>query len=101
MRVVGCPYLIRRPLFRPNRLLPRAAKAMTDSDQAETSSFAASVEGTRRARSETAPAGFRCYICGEGSEEICVRCTRDSCGNHLCEKCRRCSDCCACKESPI
>ena len=40
--------------------------------------------------------GFRCHICQEPSEEICVRCTRDACPNHLCEKCKRCSDCCVC-----
>ena len=43
---------------------------------------------------------FTCSICGESSEEICVYCTKDTCANHLCERCRRCSDCCVC-ESPI
>lgn len=28
---------------------------------------------------------------------ICVRCTKDACNNHLCEKCLRCSDCCECE----
>lgn len=41
--------------------------------------------------------GLRCYICREPSEEICRRCTRDACANHLCEKCARCSDCCECE----
>jgi hypothetical protein len=40
--------------------------------------------------------GFSCSICGEPSSSICVYCTHDACGNHLCEKCGRCSDCCAC-----
>lgn len=40
---------------------------------------------------------FTCSICGEESTRICVRCTKDACGNHLCEKCRRCSDCCECE----
>ncbi|HUB83112.1 MAG TPA: hypothetical protein VMB03_30135 [Bryobacteraceae bacterium] len=26
-----------------------------------------------------------------------MRCTKDACDNHLCEKCRRCSDCCECE----
>ena len=40
---------------------------------------------------------FSCSICGEESTRICVRCTKDACENHLCEKCRRCSDCCECE----
>ena len=40
---------------------------------------------------------FTCSICGEPSGEICVFCTKDACGNHVCEKCRRCSDCCECE----
>lgn len=40
---------------------------------------------------------FTCTICGESSRDICVYCTKDACSNHLCEKCRRCSDCCACE----
>ena len=40
---------------------------------------------------------FLCSICGEESTRICVRCTKDACGNHLCEKCLRCSDCCECQ----
>lgn len=40
---------------------------------------------------------FHCTICGEESTRICVRCTRDNCVNHLCEKCGRCSDCCECQ----
>ncbi len=50
-------------------------------------------EQAPQAESET---GFRCHICQEPSEEICKRCTRDACPNHLCEKCKRCSDCCEC-----
>ncbi|HEY1341320.1 MAG TPA: hypothetical protein VGF59_27610 [Bryobacteraceae bacterium] len=30
---------------------------------------------------------------------ICARCTKDTCANHLCEKCLRCSDCCECEVS--
>jgi hypothetical protein len=40
---------------------------------------------------------FTCSICGEVSTQICVRCTKDACPNHLCEKCHRCSDCCECE----
>lgn len=40
---------------------------------------------------------FTCSICGEESTRICARCTKDACNNHLCEKCRRCSDCCECE----
>lgn len=43
---------------------------------------------------------FRCYICGEPSTEICSRCTRDTCDNHICERCLLCSDCCTCDERP-
>ncbi len=39
---------------------------------------------------------FTCSICGEDSREICRYCTKDACGNHLCERCHRCSDCCHC-----
>jgi hypothetical protein len=40
---------------------------------------------------------FFCSICEEESTRICVRCTKDACNNHLCEKCHRCSDCCECE----
>src|SRR5207253_6838098 len=40
---------------------------------------------------------FTCNICEEESTRICVSCTKDSCENHLCEKCSRCSDCCSCE----
>jgi hypothetical protein len=40
---------------------------------------------------------FVCSICEEESTRICVRCTKDTCGNHLCEKCGCCSDCCDCE----
>ena len=43
------------------------------------------------------PMPFTCSICGEESTRICVRCTKDACDNHLCEKCLRCSDCCECE----
>jgi hypothetical protein len=39
---------------------------------------------------------FACSICGDPATEICVYCTKDACGNHLCAKCHRCSDCCEC-----
>ena len=42
---------------------------------------------------------FMCSICGEEAGRICARCTKDICGNHLCEKCLRCSDCCECELS--
>jgi len=40
---------------------------------------------------------FLCSICGRESTGICARCTKDSCTNHLCERCHRCSDCCECE----
>ena len=40
---------------------------------------------------------FTCYICAEPSTDICRYCTKDTCGNHLCEKCLCCSDCCRCE----
>jgi hypothetical protein len=40
---------------------------------------------------------FPCSICAEESTRICVRCTKDACDNHLCEKCGKCSDCCECE----
>lgn len=40
---------------------------------------------------------FQCSICDEASTRICVRCTKDACDNHICEKCLRCSDCCECE----
>ena len=40
---------------------------------------------------------FACSICGEESTRICVRCTKDACDNHLCARCRSCSDCCECE----
>ena len=42
---------------------------------------------------------FTCSICEEESTRICVRCTKDACSNHLCEKCLCCSDCCECEVS--
>jgi hypothetical protein len=40
---------------------------------------------------------FVCSICGDPSQMICVYCTKDACGNHLCHRCHRCSDCCTCE----
>jgi hypothetical protein len=40
---------------------------------------------------------FNCSICEEESTHICVRCTKDACDNHLCDRCHRCSDCCECE----
>jgi hypothetical protein len=40
---------------------------------------------------------FSCSICMEPSTEICIYCTKDTCANHLCVKCMRCSDCCECE----
>ncbi len=45
----------------------------------------------------TLAAQFRCCICEAPSTRICLYCTKDACDNHLCEKCGRCSDCCACE----
>ena len=39
---------------------------------------------------------YECSICGEPSKQICIYCTKDTCDNHLCEKCHCCSDCCEC-----
>ncbi len=47
----------------------------------------------------TRTAPFLCSICEEESTRICVSCTKDTCGNHLCEKCGNCSDCCNCELS--
>jgi len=43
---------------------------------------------------------FTCSICGEPSQNICIYCTKDACGNHLCDRCKKCSDCCEC-EAPL
>jgi hypothetical protein len=40
---------------------------------------------------------FYCSICEEESTRICGRCTKDTCVNHICDKCGRCSDCCECE----
>jgi hypothetical protein len=40
---------------------------------------------------------FSCSICEQESTRICVECTKDACGNHLCERCQCCSDCCECE----
>ncbi len=42
---------------------------------------------------------FTCSICGESSQRICVACTKDACENHLCARCKCCSDCCNCEMS--
>jgi len=48
---------------------------------------------------------FACNICEEESTRICVQCTKDTCSNHLCDKCGACSDCCDCElkldEEPV
>jgi hypothetical protein len=44
----------------------------------------------------TKPMPFFCSICEEESTRICASCTKDTCGNHLCDKCGCCSDCCGC-----
>jgi len=40
---------------------------------------------------------FLCSICEQESTRICVNCTKDTCSNHLCERCGSCSDCCDCE----
>ena len=57
-------------------------------------------DGEQEQKEMTAVATFTCTICGETSTEICVYCTKDTCDNHLCQRCLRCSDCCVC-ESPL
>ncbi|HEX5102915.1 MAG TPA: hypothetical protein VFV87_03840 [Pirellulaceae bacterium] len=39
---------------------------------------------------------FSCSICAEPSGQICRACTKDTCDNHLCQRCLKCSDCCTC-----
>lgn len=41
---------------------------------------------------------YPCSICSEPATDLCVHCTKDACANHLCAKCRRCSDCCNCEQ---
>jgi len=61
---------------------------------------AANAEANEKEMMTAAVMTFTCSICGESSQEICVYCTKDTCANHMCERCHRCSDCCVC-ESPI
>ena len=44
---------------------------------------------------------WKCSICSEPSRDICVNCTKDACENHLCPRCRCCSDCCTCEVSRV
>jgi hypothetical protein len=39
---------------------------------------------------------FACSICDQESTRICEYCTKDTCADHLCAGCLRCSDCCEC-----
>ena len=39
---------------------------------------------------------FTCSICDQESTQICEYCTKDTCADHLCTGCLRCSDCCEC-----
>jgi hypothetical protein len=39
---------------------------------------------------------FKCSICEQESTQICEYCTKDTCADHLCTGCVRCSDCCEC-----
>jgi hypothetical protein len=39
---------------------------------------------------------FVCSICEQESTQICEYCTKDTCADHLCASCLRCSDCCEC-----
>ena len=39
---------------------------------------------------------FVCSICEQESRQICEYCTKDTCADHLCASCQRCSDCCEC-----
>ena len=39
---------------------------------------------------------FTCSICEQESTQICEYCTKDTCADHLCASCLRCSDCCEC-----
>ena len=44
---------------------------------------------------------WNCSICAEPSQSICLFCTKDTCDNHLCVRCGRCSDCCTCDVSRV
>jgi hypothetical protein len=39
---------------------------------------------------------YSCSICEQESTRICVFCTKDACGIHICDRCCCCSDCCQC-----
>ena len=62
--------------------------------QPHAASKAAGVERTSRGgrASDRSPAAS-----AETPPAICVYCTKDTCPNHLCSKCLRCSDCCECE----
>lgn len=45
----------------------------------------------------TETAIFVCSICAEVSDKICAYCTKDTCDNHFCIRCKGCSDCCECE----
>jgi len=44
---------------------------------------------------------FQCHICGEPSQTLCRWCTKDTCANHICGECARCSDCCECDQRKV
>jgi hypothetical protein len=54
---------------------------------------------TEKRSSATTEVAFACSICAEPSTAICHYCTKDTCGNHLCERCDCCVDCCRCAQS--
>jgi hypothetical protein len=39
---------------------------------------------------------YACSICEQESTRICLFCTKDACGIHICDRCGCCSDCCQC-----
>jgi hypothetical protein len=54
--------------------------------------------GNGGAKAQVESKTFVCSICAEPSTEICVYCTKDTCGNHRCPRCARCCDCCECDQ---
>lgn len=69
-----------------------------DADPAIAVAPRAPAEGSRAPGSEAMnDSKFACSICNEPSSEICHSCTKDTCQNHLCARCQRCSDCCSCE----
>ena len=73
-------------------------------DELETDDAApsqSSVEPVQAAVPAVVVSPWKCSICAEPSQSICLYCTKDTCDNHLCVRCGRCSDCCTCDVSRV